>query len=152
MAACGLRCQPVDYPRSVPAATNLTNLTAIRVDLPEDGPGSLASSGRRVLGFLADSLLSFLVAGAFTAPSLPRNVSLIVFGIEYFAFAALLGQTPGMFLARVRIVRIDRPAALGPVRAVIRTVLLMLLIPALIWDRNGRGLHDKYSQSAVVRI
>jgi uncharacterized RDD family membrane protein YckC len=128
------------------------NLTAIRVELPEEGPGSLAPTGRRVLGFLVDVILSALVASAFTAPSLPRNTSLLVFGLEYLVFSAVTGQTPGMFVTRLRIVRIDQAAALGPVRALIRTVLLMLLIPALIWDRNGRGLHDRYSQSAVVRL
>lgn len=134
------------YPRSVSVAS----LTQIRVELPEEGPGSIAPVGRRVLGFLIDIALSFLVASAFTAPALPRNVSLVVFGLEYCFFAALLGQTPGMFVTRIRIARTDRIARLGVIRAIIRTALLMLLIPALIWDRDYRGLHDKYSQSAIV--
>lgn len=138
--------QPVHYPRFVSA----TSLTEIRVELPEEGPGSLAPVGRRLLGFLVDIVLSFLVASAFTVPALPRNVSFVVFGLEYCFFAALLGQTPGMFVTRVRIARTDRVARLGVIRAVIRTLLLMLLIPALIWDRDYRGLHDKYSQSAIV--
>jgi hypothetical protein len=33
----------------------------------------------------------------------------------------------------------------------VRTVLLMLLVPAVIWDRDGRGLHDRLTESAVVR-
>jgi uncharacterized RDD family membrane protein YckC len=138
----------VDYARSVPAAPNVNEIV---VALPEQGPGSLAPAGRRILGFLADVILSALVAAVFTAPHLPRNTSLVVFGIEYLVFSTLAGQTPGMFLARLRIIRVDRPARLGPLRALVRTVLLMLLIPALIWDRNGRGLHDRLSQSAVVR-
>lgn len=129
---------------------SVASLTEIHVDLPEQGPGSLAPVGRRLLGFLIDIALSFLVASAFTAPSLPRNVSLVVFGLEYCFFSALLGQTPGMFITRIRIARVDRVARLGVVRAVIRTILLMLLVPALIWDRDYRGLHDKYSQSAIV--
>jgi len=127
------------------------SLTEIRVALPEEGAGSFAPTGRRVLGFVIDVVLSALVASLFTAPELPRNVSLLVFGLQYLVFSTLVGQTPGMFLTRIRIVRVDRAAALGPVRALIRTVLLMLLVPALIWDSNGRGLHDKYSQSAIVR-
>jgi hypothetical protein len=27
----------------------------------------------------------------------------------------------------------------------------MLLLPAVIWDRDGRGLHDRFSATAVVR-
>ena len=37
------------------------------------------------------------------------------------------------------------------VQAVIRTVLLCLAIPAVIWDRDGRGLHDKVPNTVIVR-
>jgi uncharacterized RDD family membrane protein YckC len=30
-------------------------------------------------------------------------------------------------------------------------VLLALLVPALIWDRDGRGMHDKAAGTALVR-
>jgi uncharacterized RDD family membrane protein YckC len=33
----------------------------------------------------------------------------------------------------------------------VRTVLLCLVIPAFIWDRDGRGLHDKAAGTVVVR-
>jgi uncharacterized RDD family membrane protein YckC len=35
---------------------------------------------------------------------------------------------------------------------VLRTVLLLLLVPAVIWDRDGRGLHDKVSGTLLVRV
>ena len=38
-----------------------------------------------------------------------------------------------------------------PGRAVARTVLLVMLLPAVIWDRDGRGLHDRLTDTAVVR-
>jgi uncharacterized RDD family membrane protein YckC len=34
---------------------------------------------------------------------------------------------------------------------VLRTFLLMLFIPAVVFDRDGRGLHDRYTDTAVVR-
>jgi uncharacterized RDD family membrane protein YckC len=37
------------------------------------------------------------------------------------------------------------------VPAALRTALLMLLIPALISDRDGRGLHDRAAGTVVVR-
>ena len=40
---------------------------------------------------------------------------------------------------------------IGLLRAALRTLLLCLLIPALIWDRDGRGLHDKAAGTVVVR-
>jgi uncharacterized RDD family membrane protein YckC len=33
----------------------------------------------------------------------------------------------------------------------VRTVLLFLLVPAVVFDRDGRGLHDRLSDTAVVR-
>jgi hypothetical protein len=34
----------------------------------------------------------------------------------------------------------------------LRTVLLLLVIPALVWDRDGRGLHDRLSRAVQVRM
>jgi hypothetical protein len=34
----------------------------------------------------------------------------------------------------------------------IRTVLLIAVIPALIWDLDTRGLHDKFAGTVPVRI
>jgi hypothetical protein len=45
-----------------------------------------------------------------------------------------------------------RPAArLALWRAVVRTGLLFLLVPALVVDADGRGLHDRLTDTAVVR-
>ena len=33
----------------------------------------------------------------------------------------------------------------------LRTALLLLLVPALITDRDGRGLHDRAAGTVVVR-
>ncbi|MDQ1739361.1 MAG: hypothetical protein QOE53_1013, partial [Pseudonocardiales bacterium] len=43
------------------------------------------------------------------------------------------------------------PRLLPPARVLLRTVLLVLVIPAVVWDRDGRGLHDRLAGSAVVR-
>jgi uncharacterized RDD family membrane protein YckC len=41
---------------------------------------------------------------------------------------------------------------LGPGRVLLRTVLLMLLIPPVVYNRDQRGLHDLAVGSVVVRI
>jgi uncharacterized RDD family membrane protein YckC len=122
-----------------------------QLGLPADGPASLAPPGPRFGALLVDVVLSGLVAGLFTAPELPRNWSLLAFLIEYGVFVAAFGQTPGMRLVGLRVIRVDRPARVTPLQAVIRAVLLALLIPALFWDRDQRGLHDRLSSTAVVR-
>jgi uncharacterized RDD family membrane protein YckC len=72
-----------------------------------------------------------------------------VFGAEVFVLTAFLGASAGQFLRGLRVVRLDGgPAGIG--RAAVRTALLLLLIPALIWDRDGRGLHDKAAGTVLV--
>jgi uncharacterized RDD family membrane protein YckC len=57
-----------------------------------------------------------------------------------------------MYLLGLRLIRADRPTeAVGPGRILLRTFLLFLLVPALVFDRDGRGLHDRLSETAVVR-
>lgn len=41
---------------------------------------------------------------------------------------------------------------LGTVRVVLRTVLLLLVIPAIVWDRDSRGLHDRLARAVQVRV
>ncbi len=119
--------------------------------LPAQGPGSLAPFGRRIGAFLVDAVASALVAGLFTAPSLPGNWSLLPFVLITVATLVAFGQTPGMRLLGLRLAH-PRPAErLAPWRAVVRTALLMLLIPALVVDADGRGLHDRLTETAVVR-
>ncbi len=122
----------------------------MRLGLPADGPGSVATLIRRAGAFAVDAVGSALVAGAFTAPRPPGNWSLLVFVVEYVFFTALFGQTPGMRLLRIRVLQLRTGGPLGLVPAVIRTTLLVLLVPALITDADARGLHDKAAGAVVV--
>lgn len=119
--------------------------------LPSDGPGSLAAFGTRVGAFLLDSLAAALVAGLFTAPDLPGNWSLVSFGLITVVSLVVAGQTPGMRLLGLRLAHPRPGARLAVWRAVVRTALLMLLVPALLVDADGRGLHDRLTGTAVVR-
>ena len=77
---------------------------------------------------------------------------LVVLALVYVVGLALTGQTPGMRLLRLRVVPVtDSAPSVGLVPAALRTALLMLLIPALISDRDGRGLHDRAAGTVVVR-
>ncbi len=130
-----------------------------RLGLAQQGPGSLATTGQRLGAFLVDALASALVAGLFVqfahgrgavAP-LPGSWSLIPFAIDYIVGPLVAGRTLGMYLFGLRLVRVDRVAAVDPGRALARTALLVMLLPAVIWDRDGRGLHDRLTDTAVVR-
>lgn len=119
-----------------------------RLGLPEHGPGSVASFGRRLAAVTVDWLASVLVARVFSDdPWLP----LLVFVVESLLLLSTLGATFGMKLLGLRVVRLGSPGLVPPLRALMRTLLLALVIPATIWDRDGRGLHDKAAGTVVVR-
>ncbi len=119
--------------------------------LPADGPGSLASFGSRIGAFLVDAVAAALVAGLVTAPALPGNWSLLPFGLITVGTLVAFGQTPGMRLLGLRLAHPRAGERLALWRAVVRTGLLMLLVPALVVDADGRGLHDRLTDTAVVR-
>jgi uncharacterized RDD family membrane protein YckC len=127
--------------------------------LPSSGPGSLASTNKRIVAFLIDCIASGLVAGLFTASinrhggadALPGSWSLIPLLLDYAIGLPLAGRTLGMNLLGIRVVRVDRRTRVTVLDAVVRTILLALLVPALIWDRDGRGLHDRLVRTAVIQ-
>ncbi len=119
--------------------------------LPPDGPGSLAPFGRRVAQYLVDAVAAGLVTALFTAPEPPQQWSLLTFGVMTAVFLVLTGQTPGMRLLGLRLAHPHPEQRLAVWRAVVRTGLLVLLLPALVVDSDGRGLHDRLTDTAVVR-
>jgi uncharacterized RDD family membrane protein YckC len=135
-----------------------------RLGLPESGRASLAGLGPRIGAFVVDSIASVFVAALFVsvthrhqpghhdfADRLPGYWSLIPLAVDYVLGMLVAGRTLGMYLFGLRIIRVDRDEAVNPWRAVLRTLLLMLLVPAVVFDRDGRGLHDRYTDTAVVR-
>jgi uncharacterized RDD family membrane protein YckC len=119
--------------------------------LPAEGQGSLATFSSRVAAFLVDAVGAALVAGLFTAPHLPGNWSLVAFATITVLTLVLVGQTPGMRLLGLRLAHPRQGERLALWRAVVRTALLCVLVPALVVDVDGRGLHDRLTDTAVVR-
>ena len=106
--------------------------------LPEAGPGSVAPAGPRLGAFLVDVVLSSLIAALFTAPDLPPQPQPSGVRRAVFRLHRLVGQTPGMRLREAAGGRgwtgRRRSACGGPA---VRTLGVILLIPALIRDREG---------------
>ncbi|MGW6461614.1 RDD family protein [Streptomyces sp. NPDC055078] len=125
-----------------------------RLGLPEAGPGSMAPLGRRFGAIFIDWGLCFLIAnGLFGGGGSQEtaNVALGIFLALHVVTVGTVGFTPGKRLLGLRLVAEDQ-GRLGIVRVAVRSVLLCLAIPALIWDRDGRGLHDRLSRAVQVRI
>lgn len=127
-----------------------------RLGMPRSGPGSLARFGRRLVAILVDWVMANLVATlvlGFTFASGNSNDSgkpLAVFAVENLVLLATIGSTFGHRLVGVRLQRLGGGRA-TLVQVLVRTVLLCLAVPALIWDRDGRGLHDKAAGTVLVR-
>ncbi|MCD2196533.1 RDD family protein [Actinomycetospora endophytica] len=117
--------------------------------LPEEGPGSVAAPLRRAGQFLLDLLIGGLVASAISFPA-PAYLSLAVWAVLVTIPVAVIGQTPAMVLTGLRTVRVDGAARVGG-WALVRTASLFFIVPALIMDRDGRGLHDRVSRTVVIR-
>jgi uncharacterized RDD family membrane protein YckC len=119
--------------------------------LPVSGRGSLASFSSRVVAYLVDAVAAVLIASLFTAPRLPGAWTALSFALITVVTLVLFGQTPGMRLVGLRLAHPVQGRRLAVWRAVVRTALLLLLVPALVVDADGRGLHDRLTGTAVVR-
>jgi uncharacterized RDD family membrane protein YckC len=123
-----------------------------RLGLPETGPGSVATTGSKALALVVDVVLAALIAWAFTAPNPPLNWSLVPWFLISVITLSFFGFTPGMGALGIRAVRMDGAAMIGPIRAIPRTILVGVIVPAAIWDGDGRGLHDKVAGTIVLRM
>ena len=134
-------------------------------ELPKEGPGSVARLGRRVVGIhidwfasLAVSSVLFPVHDTETGVLLPGAplATLGVFFVSTAVLVSLLGTSIGHRLVGIQVVRVRdlgvQPfRAPGPVAGVVRTVLLCLVVPAVMWTNDGRGLHDVAAGTVIVR-
>jgi uncharacterized RDD family membrane protein YckC len=109
-----------------------------------------ADLSRRFGALVVDWILCLLISGLFASPHRVWWIPSVVLVVEYTFFIGLFTRTPGMFVTGVRCVSITNGGRIGIARAAIRGVLLALLIPALLMDRQRRGWHDKAAGSIVV--
>ena len=129
-----------------------------RYGLPADGEGAVATTGSRVAALFVDLLLGALIGGLINSllvepDFLQRTLSTNgAFALQVILLQALTGQSIGMRLVGIRVARLgalDAPPGLLP--ATIRTALIFLVLPAVLLDRDGRGLHDKAAGTIVLR-
>lgn len=126
-----------------------------RLGLPESGQGSVATFGQRLFALVVDWLSALLVAHALAQSAIvdPGQVSLATMGVfasQVTILTALMGASFGQRIVGIGVRKLTGEPA-NVVQVALRTVLLCLVIPAAIWDRDGRGLHDKLLSSVVVR-
>lgn len=108
----------------------------------------MARLQRRVLALLIDWGLAYGLAFLlFDADSL---AILGVFAVMQVIMEVVASGSIGHLALGLRVVPL-RPAWIGLWRPIVRAVLLCLVIPAFIWDREQRGLHDVAAGTVLVR-
>ncbi|MCA6095277.1 RDD family protein [Streptomyces sp. SCA3-4] len=125
-----------------------------RLGLPESGPGAVAPIGRRIGALVVDWALCMLIAYGFLAAGDPQragNWALLIFLLLSLLTVGTIGCTPGKRLLGLRVIGEDG-ARLSLPRVLLRSVLLLLVVPAVVWDRDTRGLHDRLARAVQVRI
>ena len=141
----GVSASPVD---GANAPGNRPAYPGEKFGLPADGPRSVAGMGRRVGALLIDWVVCTLIAVALFHD---QYWTLVVFAVEDYLLTALAGITIGKRLTGIRVARLDgRPV--GLLWGLVRTVLLLTVIPPLITDRDLRGLHDRAANTIVIRL
>lgn len=126
--------------------------------LPEEGPRSVGRIGRRVVALLIDGVLADIVAyvtGVWSPVNGTADITHSWLQVAIFAglqvlFICLLSGSFGHVCVGLRVVPI-RGGYVGVWRPVVRTVLLCLVVPALIIDRDSRGAHDRIAGTVLVR-
>jgi uncharacterized RDD family membrane protein YckC len=130
-----------------------------RLGRPTAGRGSIGRPGRRIGALLIDWTASTIIATAFFGYDqfeLPEQAGWTMFA-PMFVFAALqilfiptIGGSPGHRILGMRL-EMERGGWVGLWRPIVRTALLVLVIPAVIWDADQRGIHDKIVGTVLVR-
>ena len=112
------------------------------------------SQGRRMLGVLIDWLMSYAIAIGFFVEfgqSSMGAVVFLIFTVQYLIFTMLGGATPGHRIMGLKVVRFSDGGMPTPAQALIRTGLLVLIITAITFDQNGRGINERLSNTVLVK-
>lgn len=148
--------RPVPGPSSYPGE---------RLRLPRTGPGSVARPGRRIIALLVDWWLAVLIVTLIKGPvdgtglsdaqlvadmQLQSLTVLGVFAALQIVAIALMGASIGHRLLGCYVAPLTG-GWVGLWRPVVRSILLILVIPAIVWDSDQRGFHDKIAGTVLLR-
>lgn len=115
-----------------------------------------AGLGRRAIALSIDWLVALFTAGLFMpifASDLEASAfRLGVFICEISILTALGGSSMGQRICGIRVLTWPDHLFVKPTKVLLRTILIALVIPPVVTDSDGRGLHDRLAGTVVVRI
>jgi len=117
------------------------------------------SLGRRLAAISIDWLASYAIAFAFFAGGgnyservVGTRVSTpLVFVFEYAILVALTGASFGHRLLKLKVVDFNHGGMPNVRQVLIRIALMALVITAISYDEDGRGIHERFSQTKLAR-
>ncbi len=93
---------------------------------------------------------AFIGQDVWSGQGAARWAPLVLFGCEVWILTTLLGGSAGQLITRV-VVRRTSGQPLDIFRALLRTALICLVIPPVIYNRDQQGLHDLAVDSIALR-
>ena len=112
---------------------------------------------KRILALIFDWVAAILVVqvipnGPDYGTQSNSLLTLLIFAIEVALFTWMMGSSFGQRIVgiRVRDFSIDKNPTLF--QSLIRTFLIVVLIPPLLADSEGRGLHDRLAKTKLIKI
>lgn len=119
-----------------------------RLGLPASGPGSIARPGRRLAALVIDWACAVVISIAFF--QYDAVATLVVFIVVQILFIPTIGGSPGHRIMGMRL-QLLAGGWVGLWRPIVRTLLLALVVPAVVFDPDQRGLHDKLPGTVLLR-
>jgi uncharacterized RDD family membrane protein YckC len=114
------------------------------------------SLGRRLAAITVDWLACYAIIAALSGgigqmtPDRSPIILALFFG-EVTILTALTGASLGQKIFGLRVVRFSDGGTITPLQALIRTFFLVLVVTAVTYDENGRGIHERISKTVLNR-
>lgn len=113
----------------------------------------MARVGRRIAALFIDWAIAYGLSFAFfSQPDGVTNgfITSAIFAVMQTVFVAFAAGGIGHRLLGMRVVAING-RWVGVLRPAVRALLLTLVIPAVVFDADQRGLHDRLAGTLLVR-
>ncbi|KRF11392.1 hypothetical protein ASG90_16690 [Nocardioides sp. Soil797] len=111
--------------------------------------------GALLVDWIASTLvvMLFLGIGGWSENQFASLYTMAVFILESTVLTALVGGSFGKLALRLRVVRFDRSGRpVSILMALLRSVMVCLVIPPLVFRPDGRGLHDMVAGTSTVLL